>query len=518
MIKKLDLSLSPKEAALPELFRQVVFKAAGWPESCNEPFSVVRRTIDARSRKGVKVLIQVALGTPEDLPEPFTFLGQNVSGRPPVLVVGAGPAGLFAALHLIELGLRPIVLERGKEVSARKKDIAALSRGKGLNSESNYCFGEGGAGAFSDGKLYSRSRKKGDYERILKMFHYFGAPDEVLCDAHPHIGSDKLPGIIKKMRLQILECGGEVRFDTRVSSLVIQGGFIKGVETAAGEVLESRAVVLATGHSASDVYQMLHRQGVALENKPFALGVRVEHPQEFIDGIQYHRDPEMAYLPAASYALATQTEGRGVFSFCMCPGGFIICSSSSSGGLVVNGMSSAARHTPFANSGVVVEVRPQDVVGYDAPEALRGLAFQQEVERLAAVNGGGFQRAPAQCLSDFVEGRMSASLPPCSYLPEVVISPIHFWLPDFISTALREGFKEFSKKMHGYVTNDALVVGVESRSSSPVRIPRDPDTLQHIQIKGLFPCGEGAGYAGGITSSAMDGERCAEAVAKFLDS
>ncbi len=451
---------------------------------------------------------------PESIVYPFRY--QNVAGKKPVIIIGAGPAGLFAAMRLIELGFKPIIFERGKEVSERKKDIAQLNRNNGLSTESNYCFGEGGAGTFSDGKLFTRSRKKGDRSRILLNFHQHGAQDAILYEAYPHIGTDKLPEVIKNIRQTILKYGGEIHFETKVTELLIENNSIKGVKTKNGNEIFAGAVILSTGHSARDVYEMLQKQNIALESKGFAMGVRVEHPQALIDKIQYHAKERGEYLPAATYNLVAQTDGRGVYSFCMCPGGFIVPASTFEKETVVNGMSSSSRNSAFANSGVVVEIRPEDLPEeYTQYGALAGIKFQQYYENLAFVNGGGKQTAPAQRLYDFVKGRLSVDLPESSYLPGLIASPMHFWMPDFISRRLREGFKDFDRKMKGFLTNDALIIGVESRTSSPVRIPRNPETLQHISVAGLYPCGEGAGYAGGITSSAIDGENCAEKIAEI---
>jgi uncharacterized FAD-dependent dehydrogenase len=431
--------------------------------------------------------------------------------------VGAGPGGYFAALRLIELGLRPIVLERGKGVNERKKDLALLNRNEGVDIESNYAFGEGGAGTFSDGKLYTRSTKRGDFKKVLEVFHFHGASHEILIDAHPHIGTDKLPEVIKAMRQSIINSGGEVHFNTKVTNLLLSDHKISGVETQAGDKITGAAVILATGHSARDIYYMLDEQQVQLEAKTWAMGVRVEHPQELIDQIQYHTPKGRGdYLPAASYSLSCQIEERGVYSFCMCPGGFIVPAMTAVDEMVVNGMSPSRRNSPWANSGMVVEVRPEDIGDYQNKGVLGGLEYQKELERLAFVNGGRGVVAPAQALADFVDGKLSFDLPDCSYVPGLVASPLHFWLPENIGQRLRKGFEYFDKRARGFVTNEALVVGVESRTSSPVRIPRDKLTFQHVQVEGLYPCGEGAGYAGGIASSAIDGEKCAEKAWEFI--
>ena len=415
-----------------------------------------------------------------------------------VVIIGAGPAGLFAALTLLEHGIKPIIFERGKEVSERKKDIALLNRNEGLNPESNYCFGEGGAGTFSDGKLFSRSKKRGNMQRVMELFHYFGAPDTVLYEAHAHIGSDKLPGIIRNMRECILEHGGEIHFETCITSLK--------------DVRSTIPIILAIGHSAHDTYRMLAAEGVTLERKGFAMGVRAEHPQELINRLMYH-STHVEYVGNASYSLVTQVAGRGVYSFCMCPGGHIVPAGSEAGTCVVNGMSASHRNSPFANSGMVVQINPEDIEGKDP---LGGLAYQEALERLAFEHGGPNAQAPAQRMRDFVEGRASKDLPACSYLPGIVPSRLDEWLPLAIGKRLQQGFRDFDKKYPGFLTNDAVIVGVESRSSSAVRIARDPESLESISMPGLYPCGEGAGYAGGITSSALDGINAALKIAERL--
>ncbi|MDR1679179.1 MAG: FAD-binding protein [Prevotellaceae bacterium] len=515
----LQLTLTPEQAATPDKLKAIAAGKLNLASRRITEIQILRKTIDARSRQP-KVVMEIRVFVDEKpvLTKPDYICYQDVSDNKEVIIVGAGPAGLFAALRLIELGLRPIILERGKEVSERKRDIAAANRNDSLNPESNYCFGEGGAGTFSDGKLYTRSKKKGNIRRILDIFHLHGAQDEVLYEAHPHIGSDRLPEVIRNMRNTILHSGGEVHFNTRVNGFLLgKDNCVEGVETASGETFRADAVILATGHSARDVYELLHEKNIEIEAKGFAMGVRVEHPQQLIDSIQYHARERDAYLPAAAYSLVAQADGRGVYSFCMCPGGHIVPASTAVGEVVVNGMSSSQRNSPYANSGIVVEIRPEDLEEeWQQYGALAGLRFQQYVEQLAFRNNGGQGlKAPAQRLGDFVYGRLSSDLPECSYLPGLISSPLHFWLPEIIGKRLREGFRAFDRKMHGFVSNEAVVVGVESRSSSPVRIPRDADTGQHIRIRGLFPCGEGAGYAGGITSSAMDGEKTAEKVAEF---
>ncbi|MBR6043331.1 MAG: FAD-dependent oxidoreductase [Paludibacteraceae bacterium] len=513
---------SPEVAGAPTKLKVAVAKKLKISESEINDIRIIKKSIDARSRVQIKVNLTVDVYTNDDVPQKETqqFEYKDVSSATPVIVVGSGPAGLFAALRLIELNLKPIVLERGKDILERKKDIAQLDRNKGLNPESNYCFGEGGAGTFSDGKLFSRSKKRGNFQRILQIFNLHGAADEILYEAHPHIGTDKLPEIIKNIRKRILEHGGEVHFCTKVTELILKGKQVKGVKTKNGDIYEADAVILATGHSARDVYEMLERQNVELEAKGFAMGVRVEHPQKLIDHIQYHVNGQRSeFLPAASYSLVAQVKERGVYSFCMCPGGFIVPASTYEGETVVNGMSPSRRNSPFANSGIVVEIRPEDILGmkeFGKYGVLAGLKYQQYYEQLSYQNGGGFAIAPAQRLLDFVRGKVSTSLPKTSYVPGLVSSAIHEWQPAFIRERLQGGFQEFDKKMRGFLTNEAIIVGVESRTSSPVRVPRDKDTLEHITIKGLYPCGEGAGYAGGITSSAVDGEKCAEKIAEWL--
>ena len=479
---------------------------------------VTRRSIDARQRRvmvnlSVDVFVDEA---PEDtLATPVEYKPLPADA-PSAVIVGAGPAGLFAALRLIEEGVRPVVLERGKSVEERSKDMARISRENVVDPDSNYCFGEGGAGAYSDGKLYTRSKKRGSVEKILNIFVQHGAKEDILADAHPHIGTDRLPQVIRGMRNTILRCGGEVRFGTRVESLVLDGNRVTGVVTARGERVDG-PVILATGHSARDVYRFLDRTGIAIEPKGIAVGVRVEHPQQLIDSIQYHNPGGRGrYLPPAEYSLLTRVGGRAVYSFCMCPGGFIIPAATAPGQLVVNGMSPASRGTKWANSGMVVEVLPEDLTDYDNFGALKVMAFQEDIERRFSEDAEGGQNAPAQRLTDFVNGKPSKSLPSTSYAPGVHPARLDQLLPPFVADRLREGFREFGRKSRGYLTADAAVIGAETRTSSPVRIPRDPDSLTHIGFEGLYPCGEGAGYAGGIVSAAIDDERCAEALVHSL--
>ena len=518
MKKELHLRISPREASDEQFYKPLVAGELNVSEDEITTIHIVKRSIDARKRP-VKVQLYLDVYVNEEAPGfiKSRFDYKDVSNSQEVVVVGAGPGGLFAALRLIELGIKPIVIERGKPVSERKRDLAVLNRNQGLNSESNYAFGEGGAGAFSDGKLYTRSTKRGDFRKVVEVFHHHGAQDDILIDSHPHIGSDILPGVIKNMRESIISAGGVVKFDTRVNNLIVEGDRVKGVVTTTGDKIEGQAVILATGHSARDVYHFLHEAEILLEAKSWAMGVRVEHPQEMIDEIQYHtKDGRGEYLPAATYNLSTQVDGRGAYSFCMCPGGIIVPSMTDENEVVVNGMSPSKRNSPFANSGIVVEIKPEDFERYSDKGPLAGLEYQSELERLAHVNSGSDYSAPAQRLANFVDGRLSFDLPECSYVPGVVSSPLHFWLPDEIGLRLRKAFEMFDRKIRGFVTNEAMVVGVESRTSSPVRIPRDRETLQHVQIKGLFPCGEGAGYTGGIASSAIDGEKCADMVSLWL--
>lgn len=510
------MTLSPEEAASQRRIESAAAEAAHISRDRIAFMRTVRRSVDAR-RGRVRIALSVELYIDDERgPEPLHLEWGDVSGRRRVVVVGAGPAGLFAALRLIERGLHPVIVERGKEVSQRKRDIAVLNRNLRLDEDSNYCFGEGGAGTFSDGKLFTRSKKRGDYRKILEILHLHGASDEILSDTHPHIGTDKLPRIISAIRGTITAAGGEVIDGKRVSSLIVERGHARGVVTADGDRIEGEAVVLATGHSARDIYEMLHRQGIALEAKAFAMGVRVEHPQELIDRIQY-KMPRGEWLPAASYSLVAQAGGRGVYSFCMCPGGFIVPAATSEGESVVNGMSPSGRNSRYANSGIVTEIRLEDTAPcMERYGVLAGLHYQAELERLAHAAASGGVTAPAQRLTDFVAGRASQSLPACSFNPGVAATDMREWMPESIYRPLAEGFRAFDRKMRGFITGEAVVVGVESRTSSPVRIPRDADTLEHPSTGGLFPAGEGAGYAGGILSAAMDGERVADAVANRL--
>lgn len=479
---------------------------------------VLKRSIDARQRI-IKVNLTVRVYVNEDFHEETAWLPDypSVSSAEEVVIIGAGPAGLFAALRCIELGKRPVVLERGKDVQARRRDLKAINVDHIVDEDSNYCFGEGGAGTYSDGKLYTRSKKRGDVQRILKLLVGFGATSEILVEAHPHIGTNKLPGIISKIRECIIANGGEVRFNTRVTDILLDGQAVAGVSTADGTTFHTKKVILATGHSARDIFELLDRKGIAIELKPFALGVRVEHPQALIDSIQYKCDVRGEYLPPAPYSIVKQvgsgSSSRGVYSFCMCPGGVIAPCATNPGEVVTNGWSPSKRDQPTANSGIVVELRPEDFKAFAARGPLAAMAFQQMVEQTAWQAGGQTQRVPAQRLVDFTQGKLSASLPETSYKPGVTSSELGSVLPDFIYRALQAGFREFGQSMQGYLTNEAVVHAPESRTSSPVRIPRSPETLEHITVKGLYPCGEGAGYAGGIVSAAIDGEKCAEMAA-----
>jgi uncharacterized protein len=478
---------------------------------------VKRRSIDAR-KQHILVNLGLEVFIDEKVPQPVkpSFSYGDVSKKRSVIIVGAGPAGLFAALHLIELGYKPVIFERGKTVSDRRPDIAAIHRDHLINPDSNYGFGEGGAGTFSDGKLYTRSKKRGDVGKILEVLNFHGAQDEILLDAHPHIGTNVLPRVITSIRQSILNAGGEMNFSSRVTDLILRNNEAVGIVLQNGAVAEGIAVVLATGHSARDVYRILDQKDILLEAKPFAVGVRVEHPQELIDRIQYHGIARGEYLPPATYSFVEQVEGRGVYSFCMCPGGVVVPAATAPGELVVNGMSSSGRGGNFANSGMVVEIREEDI-----PKEFRiqgkfaGLEFQAEIERQCFLSAGNTQFAPAQRLDDFINGRTTSLLPKTSYRPGIVSSPFSEWLPAFILSKLQQGFRIIGGKAKGYLTNEAVVLGVESRTSSPIRIPRDPMTLEHKQVRRLFPCGEGAGYAGGIVSSAIDGERVAEMIAKL---
>lgn len=515
---RVDLVLTPQAAADDSEVRKRAASALKCKPSDISFFRIIRRSVDARKPSVVVNMgIDVFRGDEKDELAKYNYRLRNVEASGEVIIIGSGPAGLFAALRLIELGLRPVIIERGKDVSERKKDLARISREHIVDPDSNYCFGEGGAGTYSDGKLYTRSKKRGDNTMVLNMLHFFGAAESILYEAHPHVGTDKLPGIIRNMRQTILECGGIFLLEKRMDRLILSGGRVGGVE-AGGETFRADAVILATGHSARDIYRLLAHSSVALEAKPFAMGVRVEHPQDLIDRIQYHGRSRGEYLPAASYSLARQVNGRGVYSFCMCPGGFIVPSATAGGEVVVNGMSPSLRNSKWANSGIVTEIRADDLRNYSPMGSLAGIAFQEEVEKLAWEHGGRRQSAPAQRLTDFISGRSSGSLPASSYFPGIVSSPLHEWLPGSVATALQEGLTAFGKLMKGYVTSEAVVVGVESRSSSPVRIPRNPETLEHTEIGGLYPCGEGSGYSGGIVSSAIDGIRVAEKIAGFTTS
>ena len=527
MVNEYQIRVVPEVAALEDRLKVWLADEYGFDVRTIYGVRILKRSVDARQRQifvNLKVRVYV-----NELPQDDAYVKTdypNVEGRPQVVVVGAGPGGLFAALRLIELGLRPIVLERGKNVHDRKLDLANITRTQKVDSESNYCFGEGGAGAYSDGKLYTRSKKRGNTDKILNVFCQHGASTAILADAHPHIGTDKLPKVIETIRHTIINSGGEVHFQTKMTRLLIDEKDAPTNCQVVGVVAEKNVngiriekeylgpVILATGHSARDVYRYLAEAKVEMEPKGIAVGVRLEHPSQLIDQIQYHsKQGRGKYLPAAEYAMVTQVEGRGVYSFCMCPGGFVIPAATDKEQIVVNGMSPANRGTAWSNSGMVVEVRPEDIEGDDVLKVMR---FQEQLERMCWQQGNRQQTAPAQRMTDFVNGRLSFDLPKSSYAPGLISSPLHFWLPKIISYRLQEGFKTFGRQAHGFLTNEATLIAVETRTSSPIRIVRDHETLQHIRVQGLFPCGEGAGYAGGIVSAGVDGERCAEMVAAYL--
>ena len=528
MTNEYQIRVTPEVAAQEDRLKAYLADEQGIDVRTIYGVRILKRSIDARQRQifvNLKVRVYVNEQPHDDEYQRTEY--PNVEGRPQVIVVGAGPGGLFAALRLIELGLRPIVLERGKNVHDRKKDLALITKTQQVDAESNYCFGEGGAGAYSDGKLYTRSKKRGNTDKILNVFCQHGASTAILADAHPHIGTDRLPKVIEAMRNTIIASGGEVHFQTKMTRLIISG------ETVVGCVADKEyrgPVILATGHSARDVYRYLAEAKIEIEAKGIAVGVRLEHPSALIDQIQYHsKQGRGKYLPAAEYSMVTQVDGRGVYSFCMCPGGFVIPAATDKEQIVVNGMSPASRGTQWSNSGMVVEVRPEDVAaeisrlhpepllpGGGEFEALKVMAFQEELEKMCWQQGNMRQTAPAQRMADFVNGKLSYDLPKSSYAPGLISSPLHFWMPKMITKRLQEGFKTFGRNAHGFLTNEAALIAVETRTSSPVRIIRDRETLQHVRVEGLFPCGEGAGYAGGIVSAGVDGERCAEMCAAYM--
>jgi len=538
MIQELQLRILPEQAANEQSIKQYVAREKGLDVRTIQAVRTLKRSIDARQRTiyvNLTVRLYVnELPTDDEYTETYYPM---VDDGPEVIVVGAGPGGLFAALRLIELGCRPIVVERGKDVHTRKRDIARISREHTVDPESNYSFGEGGAGAYSDGKLYTRSKKRGSVEKILNVFCQHGASTTILSDAHPHIGTDKLPRVIENMRETIRRCGGEVHFETRMDRLIVENNHVIGIETNTGRTFRG-PVILATGHSARDVYRHLCASGIDIEAKGIAVGVRLEHPAELIDQIQYHnRNGRGRYLPAAEYSFVTQVDGRGVYSFCMCPGGAVVPAASGPEQIVVNGMSASHRNSRWSNSGMVVEIRPEDIPFVDNGQrttdnsmfheedqnsefkiqnSLKMLHFQEELERQCWMQGNRRQTAPAQRMVAFTRKKLSYDLPTSSYSPGLISSPLHFWMPEFISSRLQRGFEHFGRTSRGFLTNEATVIGVETRTSAPVRIIRDRETLQHITVSGLFPCGEGAGYAGGIVSAAIDGERCAEAAAEFV--
>lgn len=521
MIKELQIRVLPQIAAQTSLLKEYLQREKGVDARGITHIRILKRSIDARQRQVfVNLTLRVYVNEePQDEEFEHVCYPDVSSAAHQCVVVGAGPGGLFAALRLIELGIRPIVIERGKNVHDRKRDLARIKREQSVDPESNYCFGEGGAGAYSDGKLYTRSKKRGSVDKILRVFCQHGAPLSILADAHPHIGTDKLPEVIEAMRNNIIRCGGEVHFQTKMVSLLISNGKVDGVkaidQTTHGELEFAGPVILATGHSARDVYHYLHNAQIHIESKGIAVGVRLEHPSALIDQIQYHsRQGRGKYLPAAEYSFVNQVDGRGVYSFCMCPGGYVIPAATDSEQLVVNGMSPSSRGGKWSNSGMVVEVRPEDLGNSD--DALGMMHFQEQLERTCWQQGNMKQTAPAQRMADFVNNRLSSSLPQSSYAPGLISSPLHFWMPKAVAGRLQEGFKMFGKRSHGFLTNEACLIAVETRTSAPVRVLRDAETLQSVTTVGLFPCGEGAGYAGGIVSAGVDGERCAEMCSEWL--
>ena len=521
MTEEYQIRVLPQVGYNEDNIKDYLAREKGIDQRTINQIRVLKRSIDARHRDiyvNLKVRIYI-----NEFPQDEAYIKteyQNVSDKPEVIVVGEGPSGLFASLRLIELGFRPIVLERGKDVRERKKDMAMITKTQTVDPDSNYCFGEGGAGAYSDGKLYTRSKKRGSVEKILNVFCQHGASSSILADAHPHIGTDKLPRVIENMRNRILECGGEVHFQTKMISLILERDKVIGVQAVEKSNLENRKRefygpgILATGHSARDIYRYLADTKIEIEPKGIAVGVRLEHPSALIDQIQYHnKNGKGKYLPTAEYSFVTQVMGRGVYSFCMCPGGFVIPSATGPEQIVTNGMSPANRGTQWSNSGMVVQINPEDVGGNDI---LRVMHYQEQLERDTWQQGNRKQTAPAQRMADFVNGRLSYDLPKSSYAPELISSPLHFWMPSFITKRLQDAFRTFGKQAHGFLTNEAVMIASETRTSSPIRILRNPENLMHVRLQGLFPCGEGAGYAGGIVSAGIDGERCAEMAVAYL--
>lgn len=521
MIQEYQIRILPQQAANESAIRRYIADEEGIDVRTITHVRVLRRSIDARQRTifvNLKIRVYINEEPTDDAYVHTEY--RDVSEASQVVVVGEGPGGLFASLRLIELGLRPVVIERGKDIHERKKDLALITRTQRVDGESNYCFGEGGAGAYSDGKLYTRSKKRGSIEKILNVFCQHGADTNILADAHPHIGTDKLPRVIENMRNTIIRCGGEVHFETKMTELIIRNDEVVGVKAirlkSGKEETFEGPVILATGHSARDIYRYLNRENIEIEPKGIAVGVRLEHPSHLIDQIQYHNNNGRGqFLPAAEYSFVTQVEGRGVYSFCMCPGGFVIPAATGDEQIVVNGMSPSSRNTRWSNSGMVVEMHPEDISGDDP---LRVMHFQEELERNCWIQGNRQQTAPAQRMADFVNGKVSYDLPESSYAPGLISSPLHFWMPKEISTRLQQGFRKFGQMSRGFLTNEALLIATETRTSSPVRILRDKETLQHVRLRGLFPCGEGAGYAGGIVSAGVDGERCADQIHDYINS